>query len=100
MIKQMKPLSLIEAKKIVNENQENEELNEYFKKFSKIKEKDALELRKEIEELKNHKIKPDHVVKIVDFLPEDASDLNKIFVDMSLDDNEIKQILEIVSKYK
>ncbi|MFA5992318.1 MAG: hypothetical protein WC796_01280 [Candidatus Pacearchaeota archaeon] len=100
MIKQMKPLSLIEAKKIVNENQENEELNEYFKKFTKLKEKEALELKKEIEGLDNHKIKSDHVVKIVDFLPEDASDLNKIFIDMSLDDNEIKQILEIVSKYK
>ena len=70
------------------------------KKFIKLKPKEAKELRKEIEGLDNHKIKQEHIVKIVDFLPEDASDLNKIFTDISLDDNEIKQVTEIVAKYK
>ena len=45
-------------------------------------------------------MKGEHVAKIIDFLPEDASDLNKIFTDVSLDENEIKQIKDIVAKYK
>jgi len=100
MIKEMKPLSLAEAKKISKENEGREDVLNYIKKFSKMKEKDALELRKEIEALDNHKVKGEHIAKIIDLMPEDASDLNKIFVDTSLDENEIKQITDIVDKYR
>jgi DNA-directed RNA polymerase subunit F len=100
MIKEMKPLSLAEAKQLIEDNGGNEVAEEYLKKFNKLKAKDAQELRKEIEALDNHKIKSEQVVKIVDFLPEDASDVNKIFTDISLDDNEIKQVTAIVAKYK
>jgi|SRR3989338_159416 len=100
MIKEMKPLSLAEAKQLIEDNGGNEIAEEYLKKFNKLKVKEAQELRKEIEALDNHKIKSEQVVKIVDFLPEDASDVNKIFTDISLDDNEIKQVTAIVAKYK
>jgi len=46
------------------------------------------------------KLKADHIVKVIDFLPEDASDVNKIFSDVSLDENETNKILDIVKKYK
>ena len=46
------------------------------------------------------KLKQEHIVKIVDLLPEDALDLNKIFTDVSLDEDETTKILEIVKKYK
>jgi len=100
MIKEMKPLTLVEAKKIVDENEGMESLALYFKKYIKLKMKDVEEMRKEISDLKNHKIKEDHIVKIIDFLPEDASEVNKIFTDVSLDENEIKQITAIVAKHK
>ena len=100
MIKEMKPLSLAEAKQLIEDNGGNEIAEEYLKKFNKLKVKEAQELRKEIEALDNHKIKSEQVVKIVDFFPEDASDVNKIFTDISLDDNEIKQVTAIVAKYK
>ena len=96
----MKPLSLAEAQHIVKENGGKEELEPYFKKFTVLKLKDALAMRKELEELGNHKIKQEHIVKIIDLLPEDASDVHKIFIDVGLDENEVKQILDIVSKYK
>jgi len=96
----MKPLTLVEAKKIVDENEGMESLALYFKKYIKLKMKDVEEMRKEISDLKNHKIKEDHIVKIIDFLPEDASEVNKIFTDVSLDENEIKQITAIVAKHK
>lgn len=94
----MKPLSMIEAKEIVEKHSENLEIREHFKKFCKIKLKQAEEIRKELESMDNHKIRQEHIVKIIDFLPEDASDLNKIFTEVSLDENEIKQIIEIVKK--
>ncbi len=101
MIKEMKPLTLAEAKQLVNANKiENEEIQKYFKKFMKLKAKDVAEMKKELEALDNHKVKPEHIVKVIDFLPEDASDINKIFNDVSLDENEIKQITDIVRKFK
>jgi len=42
------------------------------------------------------KLKREHVVKIVDLLPEDASDLNKIFTDVSLNEDETNNILKII----
>lgn len=95
----MKPLSLIEAKTIIEKN-EGKNIGEYFNKFVNLKEKEALELKKELDGLDNHKIKGEHISKIIDLLPEDAQDINKIFTDVSLDENEIKQITAIVAKYK
>ena len=46
------------------------------------------------------KIKNEHIVKIIDLMPEDASDLNKIFTDVSLTEDETKKILEAVKQFK
>ena len=96
----MKPLSMIEAKKIIDEHDGREEVQPYFKKFVKLNEKDSTKMREELGALGNHKMKEDHITKIIDFLPIDASDMNKIFTDVGLDEDEIKQIKDIVSKYK
>ncbi len=96
MIKEMKAMSMAEAEKYV----ENEELNAFMRKFSNIKEKDAKKLRAEIERLGNMKIKEEDTSKIADVLPEDSQDIAKIFNDVSLDENETSQILEIVKKYR
>ena len=53
----MKPLSLVEAKKIIEEHKGREDIEPYFKKFIKVKEKDAEEMKKEISALDNHRIK-------------------------------------------
>ena len=100
MIKNMKPLSLAEAKKIVEENGGNDKLEPYFKKFAKLNSKEALKLREELEGIKSHKLRQEYIAKVIDLLPIDASDINKIFTDISLDENEIKQITDIVAKYK
>jgi len=97
----MKPLTLVEAKKIIETQEiEIESLKPYFKKFIKLKIKDVEDMKKNLESLNNHKIKPEHIVKIIDFLPEDASEVNKIFTDINLDENEIKQITDVVKKFK
>ncbi|MFH1307484.1 MAG: hypothetical protein ABIH72_01380 [archaeon] len=99
MIKESTPLSLAEVKEILESKEEKEIIN-YVKKFCKTKASLAHKIRAEIQKLENIKIKEEHIVKIVDLMPEDSQDINKIFVDASLDENEIKSILEIIKKSK
>ena len=46
------------------------------------------------------KVKMEHIVKVIDFLPDDAESLNKIFTDVSLDEDEAKKILDVVREFK
>ena len=46
------------------------------------------------------KLKREHLVKIIDLLPEDSSDLNKVFTDVSLNEDENNKILELVKSSK
>jgi len=97
-INEMKPLSITETKDIV-ENIEDKELVSFLKKFTKLNSKKAEKMRKEIQDLGILKIKDEHIIKIIDLMPEDISDINKIFVDVSLDEDEINKLLEVVKKY-
>lgn len=99
MILQMKPLHLAEVGEIAGELDENKDLKDYLKKFRNLSKEKADALREELRALDNMKLKEEFIVKIVDFLPKDAETLNKIFIEVSLDEKEIQQILEIVSKY-
>jgi len=101
MIKNNEPLNMAEVTEYLKKNEENKtEVIGFIKKFSKIKIKEAKELKQEIENLEIIKIKPDYTVKIIDILPENAEDLNKIFIDVSLDEDETKKILETVKKFR
>lgn len=94
-----KPLTMAEAKSYVNSFEDKKQLEDYFKTFIKLKKDKAEHLLKELHELKNAKLKEEHIVKIIDFLPLDAEDLNKITYDISLTEDEANKILEIVRKY-
>jgi len=109
MIKEMRPLSLAEAKEILEnvdkgeegaEEEFREEAEKYLKKFSSLKPDKAKEMREELENLEIIRLKEDHIVKIIDLLPEDMSDINKISPEISLEEDEEKKILDIVKKYK
>jgi DNA-directed RNA polymerase subunit F len=101
MIKNNEPLSMAEVNEYLQKDREEEkEIIGFIKKFNKLKTKDANELRKEIENLNLMKIKPENTVKIMDILPKTAEELNKIFIDVSLDEDEIKKILETIKKFK
>jgi DNA-directed RNA polymerase subunit F len=72
----------------------------FIKKFTKIKPDKAKELRKKLEELDLLKIKEGHIAKVIDLLPDTAEDINKIFSDVGLDEDENKKILETVKEYR
>jgi len=99
MIKNLTPLTIVEAKELSGDLEDRKELERYFKKYSKMKKDKAMELKKELEGINSLKIRDVHIVKIVDFLPKDAESLNKIFNDVSLDQKETDEILEITGKY-
>lgn len=96
MIQEMKPISMAEAKELIDKDSE---ADKFIKKYSKLKSEEAEKLRGEIEKLELLKVKLDHIAKIIDVLPEDATDLNKIFVDVSLDQDETNKLLGVVKKY-
>src|SRR3989344_7567713 len=98
MILNSKPLSLPEVKEIIGKT-ENEAMKEYLKAFCSIKKEDAEKLSSDIRALNNPKINEIHIVKIVDFLPKDSEEVNKIFNDVSLSEEEANSISEIAKGY-
>jgi DNA-directed RNA polymerase subunit F len=99
MILNSKPLTLTEAKSYFRAGEEKKPLEDYFKAFIKLSKEKSDKLSEEIRALNNLKLKEDIIVKIVDLIPKDAEDLNKIVLDVSLNEGEINAILEITKKY-
>ena len=103
MILDRAPLSLNETQEILENIEDSErksEMEAYLKKFLKTKPEQAKKIKEELEELDLLKIKRENIVKIIDLLPKDATDLNKIFTDVSLTEDETNKILEIVKNNK
>lgn len=109
MIKNKEPLSLAETKEILGKKLENKEeaerlqsIHDFLKKVTKMKANDAKKLMEDLENLNIIKLKKHDIIKIVDFMPEDAEDIRKIFFGqgINLDENEINSILGTIKKYK
>jgi len=98
MIKNTELLSMAEATEYLDKTSSTD-IKGFIKKFKKLKLKDAKNLRKKLEELDMMKLRAEQIVKIIDLLPENREDLNKI-VDVSLDEDETKKILETVKEFK
>ncbi len=99
MILSKKALNLAEVNEYTKNQENNPVLADYLKAYGKLSLKEASELSEELTALNNMKMKEEHVVKIVDFLPKDSEDLSKIFNDVTLNEEETNSILAIVKKY-
>tara|TARA_Y100000310_G_C20607062_1_gene776067 strand:+ start:98 stop:409 length:312 start_codon:yes stop_codon:yes gene_type:complete len=103
MILDRKPLNLNEVQEILKDipdNENKEQMEVYLKKFLKTKSTQAKKIKEALEGMDLMKIKNEHIGKIIDLLPEDASDINKIFTDVSLTEDETNKILEVVKNAK
>ena len=101
MIINNEPLSAVESLEYIKDKEAGDsDLVGFIKKFVKLKPEEAKEIRKKIESLKNLKVKSEHISKIIDTLPENKEDLNKIFVDIGLDEDESNKILDIVKQFE
>lgn len=73
---------------------------DFIKKFVKLTPKKAKELRKKLEDLNEMKLNEVNISKLIDILPDKAEEVNKIFIDISLDENETKKILDTIKEFK
>jgi DNA-directed RNA polymerase subunit F len=101
MIKKTEILSLPEVTEyLLEEKEKNAELIAFIKKFNELKPKEAKEIKKKLNDLEIIKIREEQVSKITDTLPDSAEDINKIFVDMGLNEDEKKRVLDTIKEYQ
>jgi DNA-directed RNA polymerase subunit F len=101
MIKNREALSMGESIEHLKESKgRNAELTGFIKKFSKISVKDSKNMRKKLEELKIIKLDDRSISKIIDLMPENGEEVNKIFVGINLDEEEANKILEVIKEFK
>ena len=101
MIKYREPLSMTESLEYTEDEKDSEaEIKKFIKKFVKLKSEEAKKLREKLSALGLLKLKQEYISKIIDILPENFENLNKIFTDVSLDEDESKKILDIIDEFR
>ncbi|NMB66937.1 hypothetical protein GYA25_02665 [Candidatus Woesearchaeota archaeon] len=91
-------LSIPEALPYLKEDRA--ELIGFLKQFVKLSEKEARKLREELLLLNIDKLREEQIVKIIDILPDNQDELNKICNDVVFEENETNKIIETIKKYK
>ena len=103
-IRNTTPLSMAEATEYIHDGEDaaesEKELKKFIKRFVKLDVSDAKKLRQELQALDLIKLKPEYISKVIDFLPDDQESLNKIFIDVSLVEDETKKILDTIKHFK
>ena len=90
----MAPLSMAESLRYIKD----QEAKAFVKKFTKMDEKEAEPLRKKLEGLNLIKLNEKHISKIIDFVPEEKEEIQKILPDSNLDDEEKDAILTAIKE--
>ena len=100
VIKEEKPITMAEVVALAGDSDKGNEIKKFIKNFNKMSVEDAIAMKGELSALDLIKLKEAYIVKIIDFMPADASELNKILVEVSLDQEEVTKILDVVKKFK
>jgi len=99
MITNSEPLCLAEVNAQISK-ESNPHLYDFLGKFHLLNIKETLKFKEEILGLNILGLDLSLLTKILDFLPADKEDLQKILVNLSLSEEESAKVLEIVKKYK
>ncbi len=103
------PKTLSEVKNILKEVEIERELNfrssktmDYVNRFVNIEDKDVSELKEKIEKLDILRLKEEHIVKIIDFLPESVDEFKLIFQGsyVTFSEDDIKEIVNVINDFK
>lgn len=103
----IEPVAMSRAMEVLERREKQGELNyeqklalEHLKKFTKLSEKDAEKFIKDMSSI--IKMSPDTLIQIANIMPGSADELRMIFAreKFSLKEEEIKNILDVVAKYK
>ena len=99
MLKEQEPLSMPEAFEFLDKEKESD-VKGFIRKFTNLSSKGAKDLRKRLAGMDLMKMKKEYIVKIIDLLPDNKEDLNKIFIDIGLDENEIEKIINTIKEFR
>ena len=103
MIKERRPVAMFEVEETlanIKETDKTKNIREFIKKFSNLDAEKSKKLKEELEALNIIKLKRSDILKIVDFVPENATELNKITTEASLDTDETNKILNAIKNNK
>lgn len=101
MIKYREPLSMAEALKYTEDEKDSEaNIRKLIKKFVKLNPGEAAKVREKLSSLGLLKLKQEYVSKVIDIMPENQENLNKIFTDVVLDEDESKKILDAIGEFR
>ncbi len=98
-IKEKTPITMAEVVVLAEGSDKGKAIKDFIKNFDTVNIKKAREMKEELKGLDLIKLKDENIVKIVDFIPTDVSELNKILVGVSLDQDEVNKILDVTKKY-
>ena len=98
-IKEETPITMAEVASLAGESDRGKLIKEFIKKFNKMSAETAIAMKQELKDLDLIKLKESYIVKIVDFMPTDAADLNKILSEVTFDQEEVTKILNVVKNY-
>lgn len=99
MIRKSEPLSMAESLEFVDKDS-NPEMVAFMKKFTKLNSKEGKEFRKKLEDLNILKMNERHISKVIDIMPKSNEEVNKIFIDTSLDEDETRKIIDTVKEFE
>ena len=101
MIRYREPLSMTESLEYIEDKKDSEaDIKKMIKKFVKLKPEEAKKMREKLSSLGLLKLKQEYISKVIDIMPENQDNLNKIFTDVSLDEDESKKILDAIGEYR
>ena len=101
MIRHREPLSMTESLEYIEDKKDSEaDIKKMIKKFVKLKPEEAKKMREKLSSLGLLKLKQEYISKVIDIMPENQDNLNKIFTDVSLDEDESKKILDAIGEYR
>lgn len=99
MILDKKPLTLAEVTSMIGDSDKAKEMKDFIKKFSKMKLEDAIKMKEELIALDLIQLKEENIVSIVNFVPKDSIELNKVLANVSLNQEEVDKILNVTKNY-
>jgi DNA-directed RNA polymerase subunit F len=99
VVRENKPVTMAEVSSLVGDSDKSGLIKDFIKNFDILSVEKSMELVEELKKLDLIKLKDLYIVKIVDFMPGDAAELNKVVSGVSFDQEEITKILDVVGKY-
>lgn len=97
-IREEKPLTIAEVIELIKNSESSKTTEDFLRGYCDTSIETVLKIRGELISLDLIKLKERDIVKIIDFMPQDAVELNKIIGDCNLDNDEVTKILNVINK--